>query len=126
MSNVLICGPPAAGKLTVARELAEQTGFVLLHNHLATDLARNVLPFGAPGFWPLVDRVRTLMLATAAEQSVSVVTTFAFSSMDRPFVAALDEIVRRAGGTLATCGSARRSRCWRRGCRSRPGWQPAS
>jgi len=37
MKLVFIYGPPASGKLTVARELATLTGYRLFHNHLIVD-----------------------------------------------------------------------------------------
>jgi hypothetical protein len=43
-------GPPAVGKLTIAREVARQTGWRLLHNHLVVDLALAIYDFGTPGF----------------------------------------------------------------------------
>ena len=38
MKTIFIYGAPAAGKLTVANELAKRTGFSVLHNHLINDL----------------------------------------------------------------------------------------
>ena len=38
-------GPPASGKLTIARELKTLTGFQLFHNHLAVDLLESVFEF---------------------------------------------------------------------------------
>lgn len=35
MKLMFIYGPPAAGKLTVAKALCAHTGFKLFHNHLA-------------------------------------------------------------------------------------------
>lgn len=41
-------GPPAVGKLTVARALAERTGYRLLHNHLLLDLSLSLFDKGTP------------------------------------------------------------------------------
>jgi hypothetical protein len=43
---VVLCGPPAVGKLTVGRELARLTGFRLFHNHLTVDLVGSVFESG--------------------------------------------------------------------------------
>lgn len=50
MQLIFLYGPMAAGKLTVARELAARTGFALFHNHLLVDAVAAVFPFGSPSF----------------------------------------------------------------------------
>lgn len=42
MRLVLIYGPPAAGKLTVAKGLAHLTGYKFFHNHLTVDVVLSV------------------------------------------------------------------------------------
>ena len=44
MKLVVLHGPPAVGKLTVARELARLTGWRLFHNHLVVDALLAQLP----------------------------------------------------------------------------------
>lgn len=97
--HVLIYGPPAAGKLTVGRVLAEDTGFRLLHNHLSIDLARHLFDFGAPGFWPLVGDIRLALVTRAAEQGAGFISTYVFSPKEnRRFIDAVHEAVAQAGG----------------------------
>ncbi len=43
MKLVFIYGPPASGKLTVARELAALTGYKLFHNHLVVEALRGAV-----------------------------------------------------------------------------------
>jgi chloramphenicol 3-O-phosphotransferase len=57
MHLLFLHGPPASGKLTIARELAAFTGYPLFHNHLVVDAALAVYPFGTPGFIALRDRL---------------------------------------------------------------------
>ena len=47
---IVVHGLPAVGKLTVAKELAELTGFKLFHNHIVVDLLLSVFDFGSPSF----------------------------------------------------------------------------
>jgi len=54
---VFIHGPAAAGKYTVATELAALTGFELYHNHLVVDQVLKTHPFGTPGFVAGRDRL---------------------------------------------------------------------
>jgi broad-specificity NMP kinase len=46
MRLIFLYGLPGVGKLTVARELAEFTGFKVFHNHLTVDLVGSVFDFG--------------------------------------------------------------------------------
>lgn len=50
-------GPAAAGKYTVARELAALIGFELYHNHLVVDEVLKTHAFGSPGFVAERDRL---------------------------------------------------------------------
>jgi hypothetical protein len=50
MKLIFISGMPAAGKLTVARELHKLTGLRLFHNHLTVDLLLEIFEFGSPEF----------------------------------------------------------------------------
>ncbi len=56
MHLVFLHGPAAAGKYTVARELATLTGFELYHNHLVVDEVLKSHAFGTPGFVTERDR----------------------------------------------------------------------
>ena len=47
MKLVFIYGPPAAGKLTIARKVAEKAGLALYHNHMIVDAVGAVFPFGS-------------------------------------------------------------------------------
>jgi tRNA uridine 5-carbamoylmethylation protein Kti12 len=93
MKLVFIYGPPAVGKLTVARELARITGFKLYHNHVSVDFVKSVFEFGSPTFWRLVDKFRREILEEAARQGVDTIFTFVYGKgVDDEFVR---DIVRR-------------------------------
>jgi hypothetical protein len=57
MKVAFLHGPPAAGKLTIARELATLTSWRLFHNHLTVNLALAVYDFGTPGFIALREQI---------------------------------------------------------------------
>jgi hypothetical protein len=78
MDLVFLYGPPAAGKLTVGRELAKLTGYTLFHNHQSIDWARELIELDGPGFWRLVLKLRNVALEEAVEARMSLITTFVY------------------------------------------------
>lgn len=58
MKCLMIFGPPAVGKMTVGRAIAEKTGYKLLHNHMSIDLILNFFEHGTPAFFRLDKLVR--------------------------------------------------------------------
>lgn len=65
MNLVIFYGPPASGKLTVARALAEKVYYPILHNHLTADLASSLFPFGTREYSDLVWKIRFTCLRAA-------------------------------------------------------------
>ena len=80
--HVLLYGPPAAGKLTVARILADQCGLRLLDNHTSTDPALRLFDFGTADFVTLVENLRFELFEAAARARLDVVSTFVFAHPD--------------------------------------------
>jgi len=90
--HVLLYGPPAAGKLTVARALAQEYGLKVLDNHLTADVALRLFDFGTKPFSDLVVDLRVVLAAAAAGAGLDVVSTMVFiGAVDRP---RLDRVVR--------------------------------
>lgn len=79
MKLVFIYGQPATGKLTVAKELAKETGFDLFHNHLTTDLVHSIFPFGTEEFSSLVKKIRLDIIEAAAKaEKKGLIFTFVY------------------------------------------------
>jgi len=79
MKLIFIYGPPATGKLTVARELSKLTGYKIFHNHLTADLVSSFFPFGTKAYSDLVARIRLDLIETAAKNKVrGVIFTFVY------------------------------------------------
>ncbi|HWN10451.1 MAG TPA: AAA family ATPase [Pyrinomonadaceae bacterium] len=76
MKLVFLHGLPSVGKLTVARELSQLTGFKLFHNHLTVDLVLALFPFGSEPFIILREQIWLAAFAEAARNSVSLIFTF--------------------------------------------------
>lgn len=109
MKLVFLHGAPAVGKLTVARELANLTGFRLFHNHLTVDLVSSLFPFGSEPFVRLRERIWLDAFAEAAQNDVSLIFTFNPERTVRErFVPDAVDVVEAAGGKVIfvelTCG----------------------
>jgi hypothetical protein len=97
--HIFLYGPPAAGKLTVARALSASHGLTVLDNHLSSDVALRLFEFGTESFSELVEALRLSLFRAAAAADVDVVSTFVFMHPgDRDLVASLVE--------AATCNGA--------------------
>ncbi|MFA4930874.1 MAG: AAA family ATPase [Patescibacteria group bacterium] len=80
MKLVYIYGAPAAGKLSVAKELAKLTGYGVLHNHLFNDLVEAVLDYDNEDFFRVVQELRRVVIAAAVRNKVEgVIMTFCYA-----------------------------------------------
>ncbi len=111
MRLIFIYGPPAVGKLTVARELGRLTGLAVFDNHLSFDCVRAVFPIGSPTLNPLVEQVRRLVIGEAARQGTSLIFTFVYAHPhDDAYVGRICDLIEGHGGSvdfvLLTCEAA--------------------
>lgn len=97
MKLIIIYGPPASGKLTIANKVAEKTGYKLFHNHLTVDLLKSILQFGTKEFFEVNQKIKLAILEAAAKQGMDgVIYTFVYDrTTDNPFVDKLKEIAKR-------------------------------
>jgi chloramphenicol 3-O-phosphotransferase len=101
MKLVFLHGPPAAGKLTIGRELAALTDFGLFHNHLTVDLVSSLFLFGSEPFILLREQVWLAAFAEAVRNDVSLIFTFAPEHTVRErFVQETVDLVAAAGGQV--------------------------
>lgn len=80
MKLLIIYGAPAAGKLTIATEIAGRIGFRLFHNHLSIDCVKPVFEFGTKPFLRMIEMIRYGMIAEAAREGVDMIHTFVYAS----------------------------------------------
>ncbi len=66
MKLIFLYGLPGTGKLTIASELAEITGYKLFHNHLAVDLLLSVFEFARTPFVELRESIWLSVFEAAA------------------------------------------------------------
>ena len=79
MKLIIIYGAPAAGKLTIATEVARRTGFKLFHNHVSIDCVKPVFDFGTPPFNRMIETIRFATIAEAAREGVDLIHTFVYA-----------------------------------------------
>ncbi len=78
MNLIFMYGPPGVGKLTVAQELANLTGYKLFHNHLTVDLVYAVFDFKTKPFVELREKIWMMVFQKAKEERVKgLIFTFA-------------------------------------------------
>ena len=83
MKLIYIYGPPAVGKLTVARELAKLTDYKVFHNHLTSDLVESVFDRGTKTFTRLNIKYRYEIIGTAAQENIKgLIVTFVYAQPD--------------------------------------------
>jgi hypothetical protein len=97
---IFLYGPPAVGKLTVARAIAERRDFRVLHNHATFDPVAEVLPVGTSTFWAALDKVRLDLVTAAAQEGIDLVYTFVFAPGDESHVDEIANAYESIGGSV--------------------------
>jgi hypothetical protein len=101
MNYVLIVGPPAVGKATVAREVARLTGYRLVLNTLTSEMLLDIFARPERPFGPLHVEFQHRILEEAARHGMDVVSTLAWA-FDEPtdwrVARARFALVRQHGG----------------------------
>ena len=103
MNLIFLYGPPAVGKLTVAKELAAITDCTVFHNHLTIELVESVFEWGTPVFTSYVDKYRLELIEAAAKHKIpSLIFTYVYANTkgEDVFIRKVIRAVRRHGGTV--------------------------
>lgn len=102
MKLIFLHGLPGVGKLTVARELAELTGFRIFHNHLTVDLVASVFEFGSRPFVELRETIWLAVFSKSVEAKLDgLIFTFALDrTVSSTFIGNVREIVESGGGEV--------------------------
>lgn len=75
MRLLVIFGPPAVGKMTVGREVAQQSEFRLFHNHALIEPLLEVFDYGTPPFKRLLSEWRAGVVEEAAGSGTDLLLT---------------------------------------------------
>ena len=67
---LLLYGPPAVGKMTVAQAISARTGYRVFHNHMTIELVLPFFEFGSPPFTRLVTHTRERIFEEVARSDL--------------------------------------------------------
>lgn len=82
MKLLLIIGPPAVGKMSVGRGIADRTEFRLFHNHHTMEPLVEVFGYGSPPFIILNTEFRRRVIEEAAAHRLDLIFTFVWDLAD--------------------------------------------
>ena len=102
MNLVLIYGPPATGKLTVAKALSKSTGYPILHNHVTIDMVTTLFDSDKKHFWDVNEKIRLLLVEEAIKAKLpGVIFTFCYEyKTDDKFIRQLTSRVKKEKGSV--------------------------
>jgi hypothetical protein len=80
---LFVFGPPAVGKMTVGRAIADASDFRLFHNHHVLEPLLDVFDYGTPPFNRLLEEFRLRVLEEAARSGTDLVYTLVWG-LDLP------------------------------------------
>jgi hypothetical protein len=101
MKLILLYGPPAVGKLTIAKEIAKLTGFKVFHSHLTVNLVEAIFPRGTPARSKLIWDIRYAVFAAAAQAHINgLIFTMIYGRNREQAIARCVEVVELFGGEV--------------------------
>jgi hypothetical protein len=104
MKFVLLFGPPAVGKMTVGRALANLTGLKLFHNHMTIELVLPFFDFGTPAHNRLVGLFRKSIFNEVAQSNLKgLIFTFVWAldlKSEEKYVDKIIKIFEGAGAEI--------------------------
>ena len=94
MNLIILHGPPASGKYSIAKELEKIIGSKTFHNHLPIDVVKPVMEFGTDEFFDVIDEIRFSCLNAFSKYGSGIlVMTWCFdSSHDLKFFEKIEQL----------------------------------
>jgi hypothetical protein len=100
MKVVFIYGPPASGKLTVAKELSKLTGYKIFHNHMTVDLLEPFIKINEK-FWNYNEILRKEVFKIFLKENVNVIFTFCYvGEVDKKFINEIKNMFKLNNGKI--------------------------
>lgn len=98
---LLITGPPAVGKMTVGRAVADRSAFRLFHNHHTIEMLLDVFDYGTPAFTTLNAEFRRRVVEEAAASGTDLVFTYVWGMDAASEADYLERLVAPYDGRIA-------------------------
>lgn len=75
----MIYGPPAAGKLTIAKELSKLIDYKICHNHLTVDLVESLISNKNKHFYDYINQFRYDLISILLKENINSILTMVFN-----------------------------------------------
>ena len=102
MANlIVVCGPQAVGKMTVAESLRDKLRYNMMMNHDSIELSDRIFGFATPAQKELNEDIREKVFALAVRHNVDLIFTYvcAFDEPEeREYLTGLKDLFEKAGG----------------------------
>ncbi len=102
MANlIVVCGPQAVGKMTVAESLRDKLRYNMMMNHDSIELSDRIFGFATPAQKELNEDIREKVFALAVKHNVDLIFTYvcAFDEPEeREYLTGLKDLFEKDGG----------------------------
>ena len=102
MANlIVVCGPQAVGKMTVAESLRDKLRYNMMMNHDSIELSDRIFGFATPAQKELNEDIREKVFALAVKHNVDLIFTYvcAFDEPEeREYLTELKDLFEQSGG----------------------------
>ena len=93
MTNlIVIIGPQAVGKMTVAEKLKEKIGYSLMTNHDSIEVALKIFPNNEKAKWKLKSRIREDVFQISLENNIDIIFTYILDFDSKEDIQYLNEL----------------------------------
>ena len=91
---IIICGPPASGKMTIGQALMKRTDYKLFHNHMSLELVNQFFDWGTQAFRALDKTIRFSIFREVAKSDLTgLIFTMVWAFDDDRDLAYIQEII---------------------------------
>ena len=102
MANlIVVCGPQAVGKMTVAESLRDKLRWNMMMNHDSIELADRIFGFATPAMKELNGSIREKVFSLAVKHNVDMIFTYVCAFDDpreREYLESLKDLFEQGGG----------------------------